>query len=94
MYITQVSPKGLISFNREKKEIVIVSDPARATYYPTIGDAMRAAIEVNDILGISLAKAIQCPSPNGEGDRSVSDQNRGTFCSEVTRLDGASYVRA
>lgn len=61
MYIIQVSPKGLISFN--EKEIIITSDPKRATYYPTIGDAMRAAVKVNGVLGASLAKATQ--SPNG-----------------------------
>lgn len=66
MYIVQVSPKGLISFN--EKEIIITSDPKQATYYLTIGDAMRAAVEVNEIFGTSLAKAIPCSLSLGKED--------------------------
>jgi len=54
MYIVKISPKALIRFNKD--ELVITSDLERASEFPNIGDAMRAAVEVNEALGTYIAK--------------------------------------
>jgi len=58
MYIIQISPKALVRFNKD--ELVITSDLERASKFPNIGDAMKAAVEVNEALDTSIAKVIRC----------------------------------
>lgn len=54
-YILQASPNAFII---AKDETVITSDYKRATQYPTIGAAMKAAAEVNKALGTHIIKAV------------------------------------
>ena len=54
-YILQASPNAFIIAG---DETVITSDYKRATQYPTIGAAMKAAAEVNKALGVHIIKAV------------------------------------
>ena len=49
MYILKISPKAFIKQGQEG-EIIIVSNPNKATTFDTIGDAMRIAAQVNEDL--------------------------------------------
>ena len=54
-YILQASPKAFIITG---DEVIVTSDYQRATQYPTIGAAMKAAAEVNKALGVHAIKVI------------------------------------
>ena len=54
-YILQASPNAFII---AEDETVITSDYKRATQYPTIGAAMKAAVKVNKALGTHIIKAV------------------------------------
>ena len=54
-YILQASPKAFIITG---DEIIVTSDYQKATQYPTIGAAMKAAAEVNKALGVHAIKVI------------------------------------
>lgn len=47
-YILTINPQGFILI-KENNEITITSDYEKATTYSFIGDAMRAAIQINRI---------------------------------------------
>lgn len=49
MYILKISPKAFIKQGQDG-EIVIVSNPNKATTFEKIGDAMRVAAQINDDL--------------------------------------------
>lgn len=49
MYILKISPKAFIKQGQDG-EIVIVSNPNKATTFEKIGDAMRVASQINDDL--------------------------------------------
>ena len=49
MYILRISPKAFIKQGQEG-EIIIVSNPNKATTFDAIGDAMRVAAQVNEDL--------------------------------------------
>ena len=55
-YILQASPKAFIITGDE--EVIVTSDYQKATQYPTIGAAMKAATEVNKALGVHIIKAV------------------------------------
>ena len=55
-YILQASPKAFIITGNE--EVIVTSDYKRATQYPTIGAAMKAAVKVNKALGTHIIKAV------------------------------------
>lgn len=55
-YILQASPKAFIITGDE--EVIVTSDYQKATQYPTIGAAMKAAAEVNKALGVHIIKAV------------------------------------
>lgn len=55
MYILKANPKAFIIVC-PSNDLIITSDYSRATQYPTIGDAMKAASEVNKALGTHLVK--------------------------------------
>ena len=56
MYILQISSLANIVLAGE--EVTLTSDYQRASPFYTIGDAMRAAIKVNDKLQRALAKVV------------------------------------
>ena len=56
MYILQISSLANIVLAGE--EVTLTSDYQRASPFHTIGDAMRAAIKVNDKLQRALAKVV------------------------------------
>lgn len=49
MYILRISPRAFIRCE-ENGDTTIVASPDKASTYDTIGDAMRAAIDMNDLL--------------------------------------------
>lgn len=49
MYILRISPKAFIK-QGEDNEIIIVSNPNKATTFDTIGSAMEVAAQINDAL--------------------------------------------
>ena len=49
MYILKISPKAFVKQGQDG-EIIIVSNPNRATTFDKIGDAMRIAAQVNEDL--------------------------------------------
>lgn len=57
MYILSISKKAFVRLE-DNGDTTIVSAPERATQFETIGDAMRAAIQVNDDFEEDVAKAI------------------------------------
>ena len=56
MYILQISSLANIVLAGE--EVTLTSDYQRASPFHTIGDAMRAAAEINDKLQRALAKVV------------------------------------
>ena len=56
MYILQISSLANIVLSGE--EVTLTSDYQRASPFHTIGDAMRAAVRVNDKLQRALAKVV------------------------------------
>ena len=56
MYILQISSLANIVLAGE--EVTLTSDYQRASPFHTIGDAMRAAVKVNDKLQRALAKVV------------------------------------
>ena len=54
-YILRANPKAFIII-QPNNEIIISPDYTKATQYSTIGEAMKAASEVNKILGTHLVK--------------------------------------
>ena len=56
MYILQISSLANIVLSGE--EVTLTSDYQRASPFYTIGDAMRAAAEINDKLQRALAKVV------------------------------------
>ena len=56
MYILQISSLANIVLSGE--EVTLTSDYQRASPFYTIGDAMRAAVEINDKLQHALAKVV------------------------------------
>lgn len=56
MYILQISSLANIVLAGE--EVTLTSDYQRASPFHTIGDAMRAAVKVNDKLQRTLAKVV------------------------------------
>lgn len=49
MFILRISPKAFIKQGQDE-EIIIVSNPNKATTFDKIGDAIFAAAQVNEIL--------------------------------------------
>ena len=49
MYILKISPKAFIKQGQDG-EIIIVSNPNKATTFEKIGDAMQVASQINDDL--------------------------------------------
>ncbi len=63
MYILQVGQKSFIKIT-DKTELV--TDYNDATTFPKIGDAMRAAVSVNNDIGNHLVKVTYLNSPVSE----------------------------
>lgn len=55
-YILKISPKAFIVYNNNKIEII--SDYQQATQYDTIGKAMKAASEINQVLENPIVKVM------------------------------------
>lgn len=55
-YILQASHKAFII--KSEDEIIVTEDYTRATQYNIIGEAMKAASEVNQALGTNVVKLI------------------------------------
>lgn len=49
MYILRISPRAFIR-REENGDTTIVASPEKASTYDNIGDAMRAAVDMNDLL--------------------------------------------
>lgn len=56
MYILQIGNKAFIQIRPD--EVVITSDYEKATRYNTIGEAMRKASELNNLIGHYIIKII------------------------------------
>lgn len=54
-YILKISTKAFIIV-QDNSDIIITSDYKKATKYNTVGEAMKTASEVNDILGTHIVK--------------------------------------
>nr|DAJ81351.1 MAG TPA: hypothetical protein [Caudoviricetes sp.] len=57
MYILRISKKAFIRLE-ENGDTTIVSVPERATKFETIGDAMRAAVQVNEDFEEDIVTAV------------------------------------
>lgn len=57
MYILRISKKAFIRLE-ENGDTTIVSAPERATKFETIGDAMRAAVQVNEDFEEDIVTAV------------------------------------
>lgn len=57
MYILQISNKAFIQVRPD--EVAITSDYEKATKYNTIGEAMRKASELNELINTSIIKVIK-----------------------------------
>lgn len=55
-YILKASPKAFV-IEQPNEELIITPDYTKATQYAVIGDAMRAAVRVNQALGTNIFKA-------------------------------------
>lgn len=55
-YILEVKSKKAFVVMHSNNDITITADSTRANRYPTIGDAMMAAIKVNNALGTHSVK--------------------------------------
>lgn len=60
MYTLTINNKAYILIKDD--ELVITSDYSKASYFNIIGDAMKAAVEVNKQLGTNLVKVIPVSS--------------------------------
>lgn len=56
-YILTASPKCFIQI-LDNEEIILSADYTKATQYKRVGDAMKAAVKVNNALGTHLIKFI------------------------------------
>ena len=56
MYILQKSNKAFIQVKSDK--VAVISDCEKATKYNTIGEAMRKASELNNLIGHYIIKII------------------------------------
>ena len=56
-YILKISNKAFV-ITEPNGDVTIVSDPNRATEFEKIGDAMKAASLVNEILEANIVKVI------------------------------------
>lgn len=54
-YILTTGPKGFIK-TQDNEEIIITSNPDKATQYQIVGDAIKAAIKINTALGTHIVK--------------------------------------
>lgn len=54
MYIVKISPTAFIK-KEDNAEIIIVSDYLQAKVFEKIGDAMKAAASVNELININKA---------------------------------------
>lgn len=57
MYILQISNKAFIQVRPD--EVVITSDYEKATRYNTIGEAMKVASELNELINNSIIRVIK-----------------------------------
>ena len=57
MYILRISSKAFIQVKPD--EVVIISDYEKATRYNTIGEAMKVASELNELINTSIIKVIK-----------------------------------
>lgn len=57
MYILRISNKAFIQVKPD--EVVITSDYEKATKYNTIGEAMKVASELNELINNSIIKVIK-----------------------------------
>ena len=57
MYILQINSKAFIQVKPD--EVVITSDYEKATRYNTIGEAMKVASELNELINTSIIKVIK-----------------------------------
>lgn len=57
MYMLQINPSAHIILGKEG-DIIITSNPVKATSFHNMGDAMRAAVKVNKKLGHHLARCL------------------------------------
>ena len=57
MYILRISSKAFIRVKPD--EVVITSDYEKATRYNTIGEAMKVASELNELINTSIIKVIK-----------------------------------
>ena len=57
MYILQISNKAFIQVKPD--EVVITSDYEKATKYNTIGEAMKVASELNELINNSIIRVIK-----------------------------------
>lgn len=56
-YILQASPKAFV-IEMPNDELIITPDYTKATQYSAIGEAMKAAVRVNQALGTHTFKAV------------------------------------
>ena len=56
MYILRISSKAFIQVKPD--EVVITSDYEKATKYNTIGEAMKVALELNELINNSINRVI------------------------------------
>lgn len=61
MYILSISPKAFIKQGQEN-EIIIVSDPNKATVIETIGEAMKIASIINSDFEADVVRATSVSS--------------------------------
>ena len=57
MYILQIGNKAFIQVRPD--EVVITSDYEKATRYNTIGEAMKVASELNELINNSIIRVIK-----------------------------------
>lgn len=57
MYILSISKKEFVRLE-ENGDTTIVSNPEKATQFKTIGDAMRAAVRVNEDFEEDITKVV------------------------------------
>ena len=57
MYILRISSKAFIKVKPD--EVVITSDYEKATKYNTIGEAMKVASELNELINNSIIRVIK-----------------------------------
>ena len=57
MYILQISNKAFIQVKSD--EIITTSDCKKATKYNTIGEAMKVASELNELINNSIIRVIK-----------------------------------